>query len=564
MTAPRAARLASTATAPPPAPTLCDALELGASLGAPFLTFHGSGTAQRFDARAARELARRWTTALSERGVKRGQVVAILLSTSPDFVGALLGTMGLGAVPLPLPAPMTFGPLDRYLEQLARIVDHAGARVLCTSPRVRTALDGTPLGARLTSVLVPADLAQVREHAAGPASFEPCAPALLQYTSGTTGRPKGVLVSHRALVANTAAIAHGLALTSADVGVSWLPMYHDMGLVGALLTAITHPYELHVLSPEAFVMKPRRWLELLSEHRGTISTAPNFAYEHAARRATADGLDLSCWRAALDGAEPVHAATLARFADRFAAAGFRRDVLMPVYGLAEATLAVSFHPRRTTVDALDVDRGALDEHRRVVAGSGAMARTVVGVGAPVAETTVAIVDTDGKLLLEDQVGQIVVQGPGLMEGYFHDEQASGEALRDGWLRTGDLGFVHDERLYVSGRERELIIQAGKNVHPEDVEEVALGLDARIGSVAAFARANEATGTDDLVLVVEARGLGPVDKETLGGRLRGEILAAIGVRTDEVAFWPVGAIPRTSSGKVRRRECAHRYAPGAAT
>ena len=562
MTAPRAARLASTATAPPPAPTLPDALEAGASLDAPFLTFHGSGAAQRFSARAALGLARRWARALADRGVRRGEVVAILLSTSPDFVGALLGAMLLGAIPLPLPAPMTFGPLDRYLEQLARIVEHAGARVLSTSPRVRTALSTSPLGARLRSVLVPADAAEAREHARGPSSLEASAPALLQYTSGTTGRPKGVLVSHGALVANTAAIAHGLALTSADVGVSWLPLYHDMGLVGALLTTVTHPYELHVLAPEAFVMKPRRWLELISQHRGTISTAPNFAYEHAARRAAADGLDLSSWRAALDGAEPVHAATLARFSERFAPAGFRSDALMPVYGLAEATLAVSFHPRRAPLDTLDLDRGALDEHRRVVPGSGATARTVVGVGIPVAATEIAITGSHGNPLLEDEVGEIVVRGPGLMDGYFRDEQASAEALRGGWLHTGDLGFVHEQRLYVSGRARELIIQAGKNVHPEDVEEVALGLDARIGTAAAFARPNEATGTDDLVLVVEARGLGPVERETLGTRLRGEILAAIGVRADEVAFWPVGAIPRTSSGKVRRRECAQRYEPGA--
>jgi acyl-CoA synthetase (AMP-forming)/AMP-acid ligase II len=186
---------------------------------------------------------------------------------------------------------------------------------------------------------------------------------------------------------------------------------------------------------------------------------------------------------------------------------------------------------------------------------------VVGVGQPVASTEVRIVDASGRARFEGEVGEIAVRGPGLMDGYHRDEAASAEALKDGWLRTGDLGFALDGRLYVSGRARELIIQAGKNVHPEDVEEVALELDQRIGQAAAFARPNAGTGTDDLVLVVEARGIGPVEREELAARLRGEILAAIGARADEVAFWPVGTIPRTSSGKVKRRECAARFSPG---
>lgn len=550
--------LASIDRAMPSAPTLIDALERGAALDAPLITLHGSGPPRRFPAREALGWARRWAYALAEQGVRRGDPIAILLPTSTDFVGALLGTMLLGAIPLPLAAPMTFGPMDRYLEHLGRIALHARARVLITSPRVRAAVEPLPLREHLCAVVVPADVEASAEHAAGPDSLDGNMPALLQYTSGTTGRPKGVLISHRALMANTAAIAHGLALTSADVGVSWLPMYHDMGLVGALLTAIAHPYELHVLPPEAFVMRPRRWLELVSEHSATISTAPNFAYEHTTRRAMAEGLDLSSWRAALDGAEPVHASTLERFTARFADAGFAGSALMPVYGLAEATLAVAFHPRSSPVDVVSVDRGALEARGKVVAATDRAARPVVGVGVPVEGTSLEITDEHGRRLDEDEVGEIRVSGPGLMDGYHRDERASADALVDGWLRTGDLGFVRGGRLFVSGRARELIIQAGRNVHPEDVEEVARESDARISTAAAFARPNEATGTDDLVVVLEARGLTPVEREALGGRVRGEILATIGVRTDAVAFWPVGTIPRTSSGKVRRKECALLY------
>ncbi len=547
----------------PSAPTLVQALEDAAAADAPFLTFHGSSAPVRFDARAARESARRWASALADVGVSRGEPVAILFSTSPDFVGALLGVMHLGAIPLPLPAPMTFGTMDRYLEHLGRVVLHAGAQVLCTSPRVCSALEGLSLRASLRAVVVPEDVARTAVRAVGPTSLDERAPALLQYTSGTTGRPKGVVISHRALMANTAAIAAALRLTSADVGVSWLPLYHDMGLVGALLTAIAHPYALHVLPPEAFVMKPRRWLELIAEHRATVSTAPNFAYELTARRASAEGLDLSSWRAALDGAEPVHAATLQRFVDKLAPAGLRAQALRPVYGLAEATLAVSFHPEDTPLDATSVDRRELETARRVVSRQGDGARVVVGVGVPVAGTSISVTNERGQVLAEDVVGEIRVRGPGLMDGYHRDEAASIETLVDGQLRTGDLGFVRKGRLHISGRARELIIQAGRNVHPEDVEQVALELDARLGAAAAFARPNGETGTDDLVLVVESRGVRPEERDELAKRLRGEILGSIGIKADAVAFWPTGAIPRTSSGKVKRRECASRFLSEAA-
>jgi acyl-CoA synthetase (AMP-forming)/AMP-acid ligase II len=553
-----AARLVNASSPRPAASTLVEALDRGAAEDAPLLTLHGSGAPRPFGARAALAHARRWAVALADAGARRGEPVAILLPTSTDFVGALAGAMLLGAVPLPLPSPMTFGPMDRYLAHLGRVVSHAGARVLATTPRVVTALEGLALRADLVGVVTPAEVEATQERAVGPTSLDPGDTALLQYTSGTTGRPKGVRVSHRALVANAASIAEGLGLTSSDVGVSWLPMYHDMGLVGVLLTAIAHPYPLHVMAPEAFVMRPRRWLELVSEHRATISTAPNFAYELVARRAKVEGLELGSWRAALNGAEPVHASTLARFADRLAGTGLARRALTPVYGLAEATLAVSFHPRGAPVDVVDVDRASLERDRVVVERRGAAGRTIVGVGVPVSGTTIAITDDAGRTLREGEVGEIRVRGPGLMDGYHRDEEASARTLPDGWLRTGDLGFVRDERLYVSGRARELIIQAGRNVHPEDVEEVALGLDERFGTAAAFASPSGDRGTDELVLVLEARGLGDTDREALAERVRGELLATIGVRADAVAFWTVGSIPRTSSGKVRRAACAERW------
>ena len=556
----RASTRAAPTAAPPATPptrvtaTLVEALERGACSDAPFLVLHGHGPEQPLDARAALRLARCWAATLSAVGVRRGEPVALLLPTSADFVGALLGTMLLGGLPLPLPAPLTFGSLDKHLDNLGRIVRHAEARVLVTTARVRDALRTSTLAGAL-HVLLPGDRSG-GETGTKSVSLDASGAALLQYTSGTSGNPKGVVVAHRALMANTEAIAARLSIKSNDVGVSWLPMYHDMGLVGVLLTAIAHPYTVHVMPPEAFIMKPRRWLELISRYRGTISSAPNFAYDYVARRPSSTAeLDLSSWRVALDGAEPVHVSTLERFTRQFADQGLSPQCPCPAYGLAEATLAVCLHAPGNPLDVEMVDRRRLEVGGEVHPCAGG--RAIVGCGPPVADTRVEI-RGDGDVALPDGVvGEICVAGPGLMDGYYHSEAATATALAGGWLRTGDLGFLRAGRLFVSGRARELIIQGGRNIHPEDVERVALDADSRLSAAAAFATTNEDAGTEDVVLVLESSGLPEHGREAVAAKVRGEILAAIGVRTATVVFWPLGSIPRTSSGKVRRKQCSDR-------
>lgn len=537
-------------------PTLVDALERGAAADAPLITLHGGPAPRRFTARDALEDARLWAARFSEH-VEPGQPIAILLPTSTDFVGALLGAMLIGSPPMPLASPMTFGPVDRYVAHLARVVEHAGAPVVVTSARVAEALAALPIASQIKAVFVPGKL-EAPSRAARSVSLDGSTTALLQYTSGTTGRPKGALVSHRALLANTVAIADGLDLGPSDVGVSWLPMHHDMGLVGALLTAIAFPYEIHVLPPEAFVIRPRRWLDLVHTYRGTVSTAPNFAYDLAAKKASPEGLDLSCWRAALDGAEPVHEATLARFAEKFAPAGFSPSAFKPAYGLAEATLAVAFHPTGSALDVRSVDREALERDGKAVPAEGERARTLVGVGVPVAETEIRVVRDDGSTCLEDEVGEIAVKSPCLMDGYLRDPEVTARTIVDGFLRTGDMGIVSSGRLFITGRRRELIIQAGRNVHPEDVEDVTREADPRIAAAAAFSVTAAARGTDELIIVAEARGLDAEAKEELAKHVRGEVLATIGIRADDVVFWPIGSIPRTTSGKVQRGVCAETY------
>jgi fatty-acyl-CoA synthase len=546
----------------PPHDTLVAAFEAAARDDAPFVTLHTSKGPTTRTAAAALASAWRWSQLLRSRGVARGDRVAILMPTGHAFVESMLGTMLAGAVPVPLATPMTFGSVDRYLRNLEAIVVDCDARALVTYPRIADAAATDPELARvLRDVVTEAALEGLAPAPRPLPSCHASDTAFIQYTSGTTGRPKGAVISHRALVANAFAIARGLAIGPADVGVSWLPMFHDMGLVGVLLTSICHPYPVHVMSPESFVMNPRRWLELVSKVGGTLSPAPNFAYELCmARGGEGAGLRLDSWRVALNGAEPVHARTVERFCARFSASGLGPEVVMPVYGMAEATLAVAFPDLAQKFETLSLDRDALEQDGRAEPAEGPRAHPAVSVGRPVAGTLIEVVDGAGRPAAEGVVGAIRVGGPSLMDGYFRNDGASAEAIVDGRLRTGDLGFVSGGRLFISGRAKELIIKAGRNLSPHDIERVAAQVDGvRDGCVAAFGRPNPDTGTDDLVVVAETVSSDPTSRDRIATEVRGELLGVLGVKPDEIRVCAVGAVPRTTSGKIRRRECARVFA-----
>lgn len=555
---PPKARVSSPVAPRPPHDSLVAALEAAARDDAPFVTLHTGARAESLGARAALEGARRYAVTLRRRGVGRGDRVALLLPTSLAFVEALLGTMLAGGVPVPLASPLTFGGVERYLRNLVSVVRDAGAAHLVTYPRIRDALANDDALRALVKDVLTADEVEAGTALEAPLpSVSSSDTAFLQYTSGTTGQPKGVVVSHRAAVANAFAIAHGLGIGPTDVGVSWLPMFHDMGLIGALLTALCRPYPLHVMPPERFVVKPAGWLRLLASVGGTLSPAPNFAYDLCTARASGlEDVRLDRWRVALNGSEPVQAPTLARFADKFAPNGFRAEAMTPVYGMAEATLAVTFSRAGEGPSILPADRLALERDGRAVRSHAPDARAAISVGEPVAGTSIAITDDAGRELDEGVVGEVRVAGASLMDGYFRNEAASAAALVDGWLRTGDLGFVAGGRLYIVGRAKDLVIKAGRNLAPHDVERIVGELPGvRLGGVAAFGRTNETSGTDDLVVVAETSEAGEAERDAIVRAIRGEVLAALGVGVDEVRLWPPGAVPRTTSGKIRRRECA---------
>lgn len=532
--------------------TLVDALQAAAADGAELLTLHLKREPEALPAALLLDRASRWATRLTAAGVRRGEPVPLLLPTGSDFVTAFFGVLWCGAVPVPLSSPMTFGGVDRYVANLVRVVADCGAQRMVLTPRMADAVRAhEALSAQLDTLLLPSDVDGCEP--SEPAPVQPSDTGLLQYTSGTTGDPKGARISHAALVANAYAIRQALELTQADVGVSWLPMFHDMGLIGVLLTNVCHPYRLHLLQPEAFVMRPERWLDLMSEVGATLTAGPNFAYALCVTRARpAADLDLSALRRALNGSEPVHASTLRAFHDRYGEAGLGPHASLPVYGMAEATLAVAFPTVGRPVKTLLLDRESLEsrgEVRPFVSGERSEA---VSVGTPVVGTEVRVRRLNDVLASEDQVGEIEVGGTSLMDGYHGRPQATAEVLVDGWLRTGDLGFVHEGELYVIGRKKEVVIKGGRNIYPYDVERVAS--DTTGTSAAAFGRSNAETGTEDLVLVVELRGSDPDEHAAITKRLRGDLLATLGVKVDEVHIWPLGSLPRTTSGKIRRGAC----------
>ena len=375
----------------------------------------------------------------------------------------------------------------------------------------------------------------------------PDALALVQFSSGSTVDPKAVALTHRQLLAQCA-VLHALMHEqpgNTRVGASWLPLYHDMGLIGCLLSAVYHPGRLVLIAPEHFLAKPALWLRAIARHRAFISPAPNFAYSLCARRVRDKdlaGVDLSCWRFALNGAEPVLATTIDEFVTRFAPYGFDPRAAIPVYGLSEAALAVTASPPGRVA------------RRRQCEG-----REVVAVGPPVPGVDIAIRDDAGHAVADGFEGRIFVRGPSVMAGYFADPVATAHVLHHGWLDTGDLGFVEDRQLYVSGRAKDVIIIRGANRMPQEFEEPLLDVDGvRAGCVVAVGEqfANEG-GEGLLILAERAQGTVRSDDEitqAIGTRLADRT----GIRPSHVALLAAGALPRTSSGKLRRAEALRRF------
>ena len=533
--------------------TLVDALRYaaGQDIELRFQDRPGRVTSYRY--REVLERARRVAGALQRRGVQAGDRVALILPTSIHFYDAFFGVLFAGAIPSALYPPVRLGLLSEWKQRTTKMLQRLPAKVVLTDKRLLglvghpTTAAQIPLGALRVADLLDAKPPQLD---AVPHVDDL---AFVQFSSGTTGDPKPVALSHYNMIANAEAIMSTFpGDPQQHSGVSWLPLYHDMGLIGALVTALITPGTLTLLPPERFIARPRLWLEALSESRATISVAPNFAFGLCADRVDdLEGLDLSHWMVALCGAEPVHPATLDRFVERFAAVGLRPEALTPVYGLAEATLAVTFTDLSKPFKRLAGSRDSIEKKRYFEPLEGGY--EWVSVGKPIPGHSVKICDGD-RHLDEGFVGRVWACGPGIMQGYLDDAEATSEILVDGWLDTGDEGFLWNGELYLTGRAKDLIILRGRNHDPAVIEQAIDGIEGlRSGCNAAFS----VTVDEEEAVVLLAEAHGTVSDETLVA-MRQAVRATTGLNPAAVEVLPAGSLPRTSSGKIRRRESRQRW------
>ena len=405
---------------------------------------------------------------LMARGVQKGDRVALVLPTCPEFVECLFGVMCAGAIPVPLYPPVRLGKLGEYHSKTAAMLRAVDAALVVTDERIRRLLGtSVQLAAPRLGCVTASSLDGLNSVEIGATAD---AVALIQFSSGTTQDPKPVALTHANLLSNLASIEHYLIADGGPhpVGVTWLPLYHDMGLIGNLLSAFYMQCRMVLLPPELFVAEPGAWLRAISRHRGTVTAAPNFAFSlclNRIRDEELDGVDLSSWTVSLNGAEAVSAAVQRRFIERFTRWGLRASALTPCYGMAEASLGVTFKPRDTLFRTLGVDADKLAREGIVAPGS----KELVSVGPPLAGVQVEIRDAAGMSLPPGQVGRIFVRGPSVMAGYFGRTDLTDQAIHDGWLDSGDLGFTHDGELFVCGRHKDIIVVRGANHAPEEFE-----------------------------------------------------------------------------------------------
>lgn len=504
--------------------------------------------------------------ALQQMGARKGDRVGLVIIEPEDFVLTFLAALRIGVVPVPMYPPMSFGNLDAYADRTARVLSNAGAKILLASSRLQNVLwslvDSVPSLERLVQV-------ETLRDSEGTPDYPEIVPedlAFLQYTSGSTADPKGVMVTHGSLVANSKGIIlEGLQLdpSKGDKGISWLPLYHDMGLIGFVIAPICYGVPIVFIPTLRFIKRPSVWLDTVHRHRGTASFAPNFAYALATRRVKESDLerwDLSCLKVLGCGAEPIQPETMRAFTSLFnERCDLPSNSIMPAYGMAEATLAITLKPAPEQMHTLVVDAEHFSEHGEVIAPTDAERASVefVSCGVPFEGHEVAILDDSGNRLPDGTEGEICHRGPSITAGYFGNPQATAAAYRDGWLRTGDLGFVRDGQIFVTGRIKDLIIVNGRNVHPQAVEWVVAELDqVRKGNVVAFSVPGR-TG-EELVVVLETR---IEEHEALAAEAKAAVQRELSLTTSDIVCLRPGSLPKTSSGKLQRRKTREQYLRG---
>ena len=502
----------------------------------------------------ARALARK----LIGTGVQRGSRMAIVANTHPDFIRFFFACQYAGIIPVPLPVVVQFNRARGYVSQLRRLLESSKASLAVATldylPLLKEAAEGVSLMMGL-----PEDYDDLPESSSTLEPLSGSELAYLQFTSGSTRFPKGVMVNQRAVMNNIQVISGpGLHLEPADRAVSWLPFYHDMGLVGLVLATVGSQLSVDFFSTADFIMRPGLWIRLMSENRGTISFSPPFGYELAAMRLRSTDLekaDLSSWRVAGVGAEMIRPELLSRFAERLQPCGFDPRAFLPCYGMAECSLAVSFSRVGTgmKVDRLDQER-LLEENLVVQLEEDQQAAKVkefVRCGRLLPGFEAEIRDSAGEPVPPGQCGTLYLRGPSIMKGYFNDPEATKEVLsEEGWLNTGDVAYFSGDELVITGRSKDLIIINGRNIWPQDLEYLAEGMEGvRMGDSCAFSL-TDSQGREHAVLVVQVRNPDQEETKTLADRLKALILKEIGIDC-HIQVVPRNTLVKTTSGKTSR-------------
>ncbi len=514
----------------------------------------------------SREALRRGRRLL-QSGLRKGDRIALILPEEREFVFTFLGAVSVGVIPVPLYPPMGFGKFEAYCEDAVHIVRSAGAREIWMTRELADLLDPLLQAVEgLRAVVSEEFFAEpVVESAPQPEAIFPEDVMFLQFTSGSTAAPKGVRVTHASVLANCAAIIGALHLESGrDRGVSWLPLYHDMGLVGFVLAPLVARCPVSFLSTLRFAFSPGIWLETVNRHRATVTFAPNFGLALAVKHTSAEDfrrLDLSCLRVVGCGAEPNHPETLRSFATHFATAGLRPGVVAPCYGMAEATLAISLSENGVpwTPDVIQREPYHASGLARPASNAEPPGTRAVFVpcGRPIAGHRILIVDDEGNPLPERHIGEVVFQGPSVAAGYHGDPEATRRSFTADGLRTGDCGYLADGVLYVTSRKKDLLIVNGRNHDPQTVEWAATEVPGlRKGNVVAFTRPGPAT--EEVVLVAELR---TGDAAAVARQVRSHIQTTLSLPVAEVLLLALGELPKTSSGKVKRSKTRQQYLDG---
>jgi 1-acyl-sn-glycerol-3-phosphate acyltransferase len=513
---------------------------------------------------ALKEGAQAVAAGLAAHGVEPGHTAAIMLPTGKDYLFSFFGILIAGAIPVPIYPPRRLSQIEDHLRRHIGILANSRARLLITIPEAKPV--SLLLCAQVDSLRGAVTVPDLTVHAAASHPIARAASdlAFLQYTSGSTGSPKGVSLTHANLLANIRAMGTAIQVREQDVFVSWLPLYHDMGLIGAWLGSLCYGIPVALMSPLAFLAWPARWLWAIHRHRGTLSAAPNFAYDLCARNLEdrdLEGLDLSSWRIAFNGAEPVSADTLERFANRFSAYGLRREAITPVYGLAECSVGLAFPPldRGPLVDV--IEREALMRSGNAVRAKtdGPRALRVVSCGRPLPAHEIRIVDSTGREVGDRTEGRLEFKGPSATSGYFRNPAQTRKLFRGEWLDSGDFGYSVNGEVYITGRVKDVIIRGGRNIYPYDLEETVGAIPGvRKGCVAVFGSADPLSGTERLVVLAETRETAQPAREHLMHAIHTAAVDLLGIAADDVVLAPPHTVLKTSSGKIRRAASREYY------